>query len=73
MAVAIGVDFVTLSPVQPTASHPDAPPLGWERTRELIDSVNIPVYLLGGMSADDLAQAFEAGAQGIAGIRGLWE
>ena len=72
MAAEIGVDFVTLSPVLPTATHPDAQPLGWERARELIDTVNMPVYLLGGMSAKDLPEAFKAGAQGIAGIRGLW-
>lgn len=73
LATALGVDFVTLSPVQPTASHPDAVPLGWTRARELIDSVNVPVYLLGGLSASELEQAFEVGAQGIAGIRQLWD
>lgn len=73
MAADLGVDFVTLSPIQVTASHPDALPLGWERARELIDTVNMPVYLLGGMSAGALPEAFEVGAQGVAGIRGLWD
>ena len=72
MATDLGVDFVTLSPINPTASHPDAQPLGWERAGELIDSVTMPVYLLGGLSAEDLPEAFEAGAQGVAGIRQLW-
>ena len=72
MAADLGVDFVTLSPVLATASHPDACPLGWERARELIDTVNMPVYLLGGMTTGELQEAFEVGAQGIAGIRGLW-
>lgn len=72
MAADIGVDFVTLSPINPTASHPDAQPLGWERARELIGSVNMPVYLLGGLGLQELPEAFEAGAQGIAAIRGLW-
>ena len=72
MAADLGIDFVTLSPINPTASHPDAQPLGWESARELIDSVNMPVYLLGGLSVDDLPEAFEAGAQGVAGIRQLW-
>lgn len=72
MAAELGVDFVTLSPVNPTPSHPDAACLGWERAGELIDSVNMPVYLLGGMSPADLSQAFEIGAQGIAGISQLW-
>ncbi|MCK9505331.1 MAG: Nudix family hydrolase [Porticoccaceae bacterium] len=72
MAADLGVDFVTLSPICPTASHPDAVPLGWECARELIDSVNMPVYLLGGLGPEDLPQAFEAGAQGVAGIRASW-
>ena len=73
MAAEIGVDFVTLSPVLPTATHPDAHPLGWERAREMIESVNTPVYLLGGLGLQELPQALEAGAQGIAAIRGLWD
>ena len=73
MAAELGVDFVTLSPVLPTQSHPGAAHLGWERARELIDSVNMPVYLLGGLGPQELSQAFEAGAQGVAGIRQLWE
>jgi 8-oxo-dGTP diphosphatase len=72
MAAEIGADFVTLSPVLPTTSHPEAKGMGWEEARNLIAQVNIPVYLLGGLSPDDLEQAFEAGAQGIAGISGLW-
>ncbi|MGN5520059.1 Nudix family hydrolase [Halopseudomonas sp. Lyrl_26] len=73
MAAELGVDFVTLSPVLPTQSHPGAAHLGWERARELIDSVNMPVYLLGGLGPQELSQAFEAGAQGVTGIRQLWE
>lgn len=73
MASQIGADFVTLSPVQSTQSHPDAPPLGWDAAKALIESVNIPVYLLGGLGPEDLPGAFEVGAQGIAGIRQLWD
>ena len=73
MAAEMGVDFVTLSPVLPTATHPDAQPLGWERASELIRTVNMPVYLLGGLGPQELTQAIEAGAQGVAAIRGLWD
>src|SRR5690606_37233757 len=73
IAAERGVDFVTLSPALPSQSHPGAAHLGWERARKLIDSVNMPVYLLGGLGPQELSQAFEAGAQGVAGIRQLWE
>ncbi len=72
MAADIGADFVTLSPVLPTSSHPGAGHLGWDRAAELVAITNLPVYLLGGLSAEDLDRAFQAGAQGIAGISGLW-
>lgn len=70
-AERLGVDFAVLAPVLPTRSHPDAEPLGWQRFAELVDSTVLPVYALGGMQLDDLAQARLSGAQGIAGISGF--
>lgn len=72
LASALGVDFVTLSPVQATATHPDAAALGWARATELLAGFNQPAYLLGGLSAADLGRAASAGAQGIAAIRAFW-
>ena len=72
LAEQMGVDFVTLSPVQKTLSHPEATPLGWELAHELIRACTLPVYLLGGLDPMDLPKARKVGAQGIAGISGLW-
>lgn len=72
-AATIGVDFLVLSPVCPTASHPGATPLGWERFQALIQCANRPVYALGGLSAADLPVAWQHGAQGVAALRALWE
>nr|WP_298169656.1 Nudix family hydrolase [uncultured Pseudomonas sp.] len=72
LATQLDVDFVTLSPLRPTLSHPGAPALGWSRAAELLQGVNLPVYLLGGLGPADIPQAWQAGAQGVAGIRGLW-
>jgi 8-oxo-dGTP diphosphatase len=71
-AARLGVDFAVLSPVKPTASHPDAHPLGWESFADLVRDVPVPVYALGGLDRRDLADALQARAQGIAAIRGLW-
>jgi thiamine-phosphate pyrophosphorylase len=68
----IGADLLTVSPVLPTATHTTAEPLGWPRFRELVALTSIPVYALGGMTADNLAEARDAGAYGIAAIRSLW-
>lgn len=71
-AARIGADFATLSPVLPTASHPHAAALGWERFAELAAGAPLPVFALGGLDDEDLETARMAGAQGIAAIRGLW-
>ena len=71
-AAKLGVDFCVLSPVLPTRSHPDATPLGWDVFKGLVEKVNVPVFALGGMSPDQEVKALESGAQGVAGIRGLW-
>ncbi|HEX8979190.1 MAG TPA: Nudix family hydrolase [Parasulfuritortus sp.] len=72
-AAAIGADFVVLGPVQATASHPEAPPMGWERFSRLIEDYPLPVYALGGLAAADLEQARMAGAHGIALRSGAWK
>jgi len=72
LASALGVDFVTLSPVQATATHPDALPLGWAQAAQLLTGFNQPAFLLGGLGADHLGRAAQAGAQGVAAIRAFW-
>lgn len=72
LAEQMGVDFVTLSPVQPTLTHPDAQPLGWEQASTLIEGFSKPVFLLGGVGPAEREKAWNAGAQGVAGIRAFW-
>ncbi|WP_206951255.1 thiamine phosphate synthase [Trinickia acidisoli] len=71
-AKRIGVDFVTLSPVLPTTSHPGEPTLGWTSFAALAASVTVPIYALGGMTRESVATAREHGAHGIAGISAFW-
>jgi len=71
-AQQIQVDFVTLSPVLQTPTHPEAEPLGWGVFSKLASSVDLPVYALGGMKHEDLATALEHGGQGVAGINHFW-
>lgn len=68
----LGLDFILCSPVKPTASHPGAATLGWAGLNALTELAAMPVYALGGMTPGDLAAAWNAGAQGIAAIGGLW-
>lgn len=71
-AEAKGVDFITLSPVKATSSHPGEPVLGWEAFAELVAEATVPVYALGGLGEADLAKARGQGAQGIAAISAWW-
>lgn len=68
----IGVDFVTLSPVLQTRTHPHTTPLGWEQFGQLVAGSRIPVFALGGMSPKLLEQARKAGAWGVAAISATW-
>lgn len=72
-ACRIGVDFVVVSPLRTTPSHPDAVPMGWQRLADFTAASTCPVYALGGMTRGDLSQAWQHGAQGIAAVRALWE
>ena len=71
-AEALGLDYVTLSPVATTRSHPDAPPMGWDTFQRLVAEMTLPVYALGGMEENTLPQAWNAGAQGVAAISAWW-
>ncbi len=65
-AIELGLDFIVLSPVLPTPSHPGEPTLGWPAFCTLLRDYALPVYALGGLGRDDLALARGHGAHGIA-------
>lgn len=71
-AVKLGLDFIVVSPVRETVSHPGTPAIGLGGLRALCESADMPVYALGGMQETDIEAVCECGAQGIAAIRGLW-
>jgi len=68
----LAVDFIMLSPVLPTKSHPYAEPIGWEQFQLIAESACMPVYALGGMNEKYISHARKQGAQGIAAISSLW-
>lgn len=71
-ACRMGVDFIVLSPVQETNSHPEAQPLGWDKFSQLVELSSIPVYALGGMLPQHLQQAWNSGALGVAMLSSVW-
>jgi 8-oxo-dGTP diphosphatase len=71
-AAELALDYVVLGPVLPTASHPNATMLGWERFGGMVHDYPLPVYAIGGLRAEDLHEAWQHGAHGIAMLRGAW-
>ena len=71
-AMELGMDFAVLGPVRRTASHPERVPIGWEGFTRVAAGATIPVYAIGGLQAQDLEEAWRAGAHGVAMISGAW-
>lgn len=68
-ALRIDADWLLLSPVRPTASHPNRAPLGWRRLSAIAGQLDRPLLALGGTRPTDLDLARAQGIHGVAGIR----
>jgi thiamine-phosphate pyrophosphorylase len=71
-AAGAGADFVVLGTIWATDSHPGRPGAGLERVRDAARRAAVPVIAIGGVTPDRAAEAREAGAHGVAVIRGVW-
>ena len=71
-AAALEADFVVLSPVLPTPTHPEAAVMGWDRFAGLVSNYPVPVYALGGMQRELLETAMKHGAHGVSLLSGIW-
>ena len=67
-----GAKLIFLSPIFPTASHPEWAPLPRMRAATLARLSKVPVIALGGMTSRRFAQLERLGFQGWAGI-GAWK
>ncbi len=62
-----GADYVSLSPIFPSASKPGyGPPLGRRGLAEAARRLDIPIVALGGITAADAGECLAAGAAGVA-------
>ena len=69
---AEGADFVTYSPIYPTASKPGyGPAVGIAGLTQVAESVNLPVFALGGITPVRVAECLAAGAFGVAVMSGV--
>ena len=69
---AEGADFLTYSPIYPTASKPGyGPAVGLENLREMTSRVKLPVFALGGITPARTTECLTAGAFGVAVMSGV--
>lgn len=70
-AVALGCTYVTLGHIFATDCKPGLPPRGLDLLREVCAQTPLPVYAIGGISAENIAFIREAGAAGGCLMSGL--
>lgn len=65
-----GADYIYFSPIFSTPSKElYGPPQGLDRLGQMCRAVDIPVLAIGGVTVENAAQCYAAGAAGIAAIR----
>lgn len=65
-------DFLTYSPIYPTASKPGyGPAVGTASLAEVVEGVKLPVFALGGITPDRVQECLAAGAFGVAVMSGV--
>ncbi|MCS7072971.1 MAG: thiamine phosphate synthase [Bacteroidia bacterium] len=67
-AIDAGIDYVFFSPIFPTHSHPNQLVKGLRQLKEACKLSSIPVFALGGITAQTEDDCLKAGAFGIAAI-----
>ena len=73
IAEKIDVDFLVLSAVKKTLSHPNMSPIGWKKFKKMANKSSTPIYALGGLGDFDYQSAIENGGIGIASQRLIWK
>jgi thiamine-phosphate pyrophosphorylase len=66
-----GADYIGLGPIFPTPTKPDYPPIGLSQIQEVRKRVTVPIFCIGGIKLENLAQALAAGAKAVVIVSGL--
>ena len=64
-AEALGAEFLIAGHIFATGCKPGLPPRGLDFLQEVCDAVRIPVFAIGGITADNMGACLAAGAAGV--------
>jgi thiamine-phosphate pyrophosphorylase len=66
-----GADYIGFGPIFATPTKPGYPPIGLADIRRVHEEVKIPIFCIGGIKTDNLAQVIRAGASRVVIVSGL--
>jgi thiamine-phosphate pyrophosphorylase len=70
-AAAAGAEYVTFGHVFPTTTHPGLPPRGLTELAQIVETVDVPVLAIGGITVDNLNDVLATGCAGVAVISAI--
>ena len=66
-----GADYIGFGPIFSTPTKPDYTPVGLDKIAAVHDAVRIPIFCIGGIKLDNLAEVIEAGARRVVIVSGF--
>jgi thiamine-phosphate pyrophosphorylase len=66
-----GADYIGFGPIFATPTKPDYKPIGLKDIKQVHIDVNLPIFCIGGIKIDNLAEVIAAGARRVAIVSGL--
>jgi len=66
-----GADYIGFGPLFATPTKPDYKPIGLVEIKQVHADVTLPIFCIGGIKIDNLAQVIAAGARRVAIVSGL--
>lgn len=66
-----GADYIGFGPIFTTPTKPDYAPVGLDEIEKVHAAVRIPIFCIGGIKLDNLAEVIEAGARRVVIVSGL--
>lgn len=70
-AVDEGADYIGYGPIFATPTKPDYAPVGLDEIAKLHEAVRVPIFCIGGIKLENLAEVITAGAQRVVIVSGL--